>query len=142
MVGEGPERQSSHALSVELGVHNEVLYLGTQDYMENLLGCADIFLLPSTEESFGLAALEAMSCRTAVIATQVGGIPEVVDHNENGFLHPVGDVEGMAQNAVKLLSNPDLERFKESARQKAISHFDTQIIVPQYEKYYYEILNS
>ena len=142
MVGEGPERQTSHALSVELGVHNEVHYLGTQDYMENLLGCADIFLLPSTEESFGLAALEAMSCRTAVIATQVGGVPEVVDHNENGFLHPVGDVEGMAQNAVKLLLNPDLERFKESARQKAISHFDTQLIVPQYEKYYFEILNS
>jgi L-malate glycosyltransferase len=143
MVGEGPERQSSHALTMELGVHNEVLYLGTQDFMENLLGCADLFLLPSSEESFGLAALEALSCGTPVIATHIGGIPEVVDHQVNGFLHKVGDVEAMAHDAVSLLADPEkMARFEKAAREKAVSHFDAQLIIPQYEKYYYEILNS
>jgi L-malate glycosyltransferase len=143
LVGEGPERQSSHALSIELGVHNEVLYLGTQDYMENLLGCADLFLLPSSEESFGLAALEALSCRTPVIGTHIGGIPEVIDHGVNGFLHDIGDVQAMAQDVIRLFQDDDeMRRFQQAARRTAVERFDTQLIVPQYEDYYRAILNQ
>jgi N-acetyl-alpha-D-glucosaminyl L-malate synthase BshA len=143
MVGEGPDRQTSHALSIELGVNNEVLYLGTQDYMENLLGCADVFLLPSSEESFGLAALEALSCRTPVIGTRVGGVPEVISHGENGYLHQVGDVEAMGHDIVRLFKDKDkMRRFQEAARQTAVDRFDTQLIVPQYEQFYLEILNG
>ena len=141
LIGEGPDRIASHDLAIQLGVHDDVLYLGTQDYIENLLGCADLFLNPSSEESFGLAVLEAMSCRTPVIATNIGGLPEVVDHNINGFLHDVGDVEGMAQSALELLSNPEMmESFKDEARQKATSAFDVHLIIPEYEELYSSLL--
>ncbi|HPG40489.1 MAG TPA: N-acetyl-alpha-D-glucosaminyl L-malate synthase BshA [bacterium] len=143
LVGEGPERQTAHDLAVELGVHDDVLFLGTQDYIENLLGCADVFLLPSSEESFGLAALEAMSCETPVVGSTVGGIPEVVDHNLNGFLHPVGDVEAMSNSIVELLTNDGMIRdFKHEARKKAVTVFESSLLVPEYEKYYLKILNS
>ena len=114
LVGEGPDRQASHEKSIELGVHDDVIYLGLQHYIENLLGCADIFLIPSGEESFGLAALEAMACKTPVIGSEIGGIPEVVDHGINGFLHPLDDVDAMAESALKLLQNEEkLKAFKE-----------------------------
>lgn len=143
LVGEGPERQTAHDLAVELGVHDDVLFLGTQDYIENLLGCADVFLLPSSEESFGLAALEALSCETPVVGSTVGGIPEVVDHNINGFLHPVGDVEAMANSVIELLTNDGMLRdFKQHARNKAVQVFDSALLVPEYEKFYLQILNS
>ncbi|MBN1999866.1 N-acetyl-alpha-D-glucosaminyl L-malate synthase BshA [candidate division KSB1 bacterium] len=143
LVGEGPELQSTHQLVMELGISDDVLFLGTQHYMENILGCADLFLLPSDEESFGLAALEAMSCKTPVIGTQIGGITEVVDHGINGFLHPVGDIDGMAASAYKLLSNDNmLKKFKDAARLKAETAFDMQLIIPQYLEYYKKILQQ
>ena len=142
LVGEGPERQASQELARDLGVAKDVLYLGTQDYIENLLGCTDLFLLPSGEESFGLAALEAMSCETPVIGSNAGGIPEVVDHGVNGFLHKVGDVNAMADSAIELLSDPEkLIKFKKAAREKAIDAFDTPKIIPQYEEFYSSILS-
>lgn len=141
LVGEGPDRQASHDLAQELGVLKDVLYLGTQDYIENLLGCADLFLIPSGEESFGLAALEAMSCKTPVIGSNIGGLPEVVDNNINGFLHPLGDVEGMANSALELLTNDGLmQSFREEARKKAIQAFAAEKIIPRYEEFYREIL--
>ncbi len=141
LVGEGPERQASQELAKELGVIEDVLYLGTQDYIENLLGCADLFLLPSSEESFGLAALEAMSCETPVVGSNVGGIPEVVDHGINGYLHDVGDIDAMADSIIGLLSDDvKLLKFKREARAKAVDVFDTQKIIPQYEAYYQEII--
>ena len=143
LVGEGPERQKASDLAMELGVQDHVIYLGTQDYIENLLGCADLFLLPSEEESFGLAALEAMSCQTPVIATHIGGLPEVVDHGENGYLYAVGDSKAMAAGALDLLSNDELmTSFKQNARKKAIEVFEQQSIIPQYESYYQTILES
>ncbi len=141
LVGEGPERQASQELAKELGVIEDVLYLGTQDYIENLLGCADLFLLPSSEESFGLAALEAMSCETPVVGSNAGGIPEVVDHGVNGYLHDVGDIDAMANSMIDLLSDDvKLLKFKQEARAKAVDVFDTQKIIPQYEAYYQEII--
>jgi len=143
LAGEGPDRQESHECAVELGVHDHVIYLGTQDYIENLLGCADLFLLPSSEESFGLAALESMSCMTPVIASDIGGLPEVISHGEDGFLLPVGDVDGMAAAAVSLLQDTQrMADFKIRARQKAISLFDMHTIVPQYEQYYKQLLSQ
>ena len=143
LVGEGPDRQVSHDLAIELGVHDDIIYLGTQHYMENLLGCADIFLIPSAEESFGLAALEAMSCKTPVIGSQIGGLGEVIDNNINGFLHPLGDVDTMADSALELLTNDGLmQSFKEEARNKAIDAFDANKIIPLYEAYYEEVLDQ
>ncbi len=142
LIGEGPDHKSSHDLAREYHMQEKVIYLGTQDYIENLLACADLFLLPSSEESFGLAALEALSSKTPVIGTRIGGLPEVVDHNVNGLLYPVGDIDGMASGALDLLSNDSLyESFQQEARQKAISDFHYEKIVPQYEKYYEQVLN-
>ncbi|NLP09174.1 N-acetyl-alpha-D-glucosaminyl L-malate synthase BshA [bacterium] len=143
LAGEGPDRQESHEWAVKLGVHDHVLYLGTQDYIENLLGCVDLFLLPSSEESFGLAALEAMSCRTPVIASNVGGLPEVVSHGVDGYLFPMGDVEAMAQAAVSLLQDPQrLAEFRNRAREKAVTRFEMHQIVPQYERLYEQTLRQ
>jgi L-malate glycosyltransferase len=143
LAGEGPDRQESHDLSIKLGVHDYVVYLGTQDYIENLLGCADLFLLPSSEESFGLAALEAMSCGTPVVATNIGGLPEVVDDGRDGYLRPVGDTDAMAAAAVELLSDPiKMAQFKLHAREKAQKEFDVHKIIPAYESYYQQVLDS
>jgi L-malate glycosyltransferase len=141
LIGEGPDRQASHDRAIELGVHDDVIYLGLQHYIENLLGCADLFLIPSGEESFGLAALEAMACKTPVIGSQIGGIPEVVDHGINGFLHPLDDVDAMAESALKLLQNEEeLKAFKEKAREKALDAFHINKIIPQYEAYYQQVI--
>jgi len=128
-------------MAVELGVQKDVLFLGTQDFIENLLGCADVFLLPSSEESFGLAALEALSCETPVVGSNVGGIPEVVAHNINGFLHDVGDVDSMANSIIELFTNDGmLQDFKSEARKAAVEKFDSHIVMPEYEKYYRKVL--
>lgn len=143
LIGEGPDRQASHDRAQELGILQDVIYMGTQHYIENLLGCADLFLIPSGEESFGLAALEAMSCETPVIGSQIGGIPEVVDHNINGFLHPLGDVNAMAESALELLTNETLlQEFKGEARKKAVNNFNSNAIIPQYESFYKSVLET
>ncbi|MFB3897608.1 MAG: N-acetyl-alpha-D-glucosaminyl L-malate synthase BshA [bacterium] len=126
----------------ELEVDEHIICLGQQGNIENLLPIADLFLLPSEQESFGLAALEAMSCGVPVIATNIGGIPEVVIENETGYLSRLGDVEEMAKNAISLLTNPKrLEQFRQQARNQAKSNFDSNQIIPQYEQYYQQILN-
>ncbi|MBN1541449.1 N-acetyl-alpha-D-glucosaminyl L-malate synthase BshA [candidate division KSB1 bacterium] len=143
LVGDGPDRQTAVDLARKLDVQEHVIYLGTQDYIENLLGCADLFLLPSEEESFGLAALEAMSSRTPVIASDIGGLPEVVENGKTGFLLPAGDIDGMAQAAIRLLMNPaQLREFGENGRKAALEYFEQDLIIPQYESYYQEILGS
>jgi N-acetyl-alpha-D-glucosaminyl L-malate synthase BshA len=142
LVGEGPDRQKAHEFAKKLNVHDHVLFLGTQEYVENLLGCADIFLIPSEEESFGLAALEAMSCKTAVVGSNIGGIPEVIDHNVNGFLHPPGDTKAMAESVLDLLTNQALlESFKNAAREKAIEAFEMNKIIPIYEDFYNQVMS-
>jgi glycosyltransferase involved in cell wall biosynthesis len=116
MVGDGPELPAAEERARELGVEDSTNFLGAQEYLEDLLPLADLFLLPSEHESFGLAALEAMSAGVGVIATSVGGAPEVIRHGENGFLHAPDDVDGMAESIRGVLRDPDrLRRIYEEA---------------------------
>ncbi len=140
LIGDGQDRPQALHLARCLGVEADVVFLGKQDDVESLLSIADLFLLPSQEEAFGLAALEAMSCAVPVIATAVGGIPEVVEDGKTGFLLSPGDVEGMARACLALLGDQSRHaEFRQAARQRAVAHFDTSLIVPQYEAYYQEI---
>ncbi|MCZ6878530.1 MAG: N-acetyl-alpha-D-glucosaminyl L-malate synthase BshA, partial [Acidobacteria bacterium] len=143
LVGEGPERLFVQQLVKELKLSQDVSFLGEQDDIGQLLSCTDLFLLPSEQESFGLVALEAMSCGVPVIGTSIGGLPEVVVDGETGFLLPVGDVSGMAKKALELLSQAErYAAFQKRARERVASSFDSQLIIPQYEAFYEEVLNE
>jgi N-acetyl-alpha-D-glucosaminyl L-malate synthase BshA len=143
LVGEGPERLFVQQLVKELHLTQQVHFLGEQDYLESLLSCADLFVLPSEQESFGLVALEAMSCEVPVLGTQIGGLPEVVMHDQTGYLFPVGEIQQMAETAIELLSDPlKLARFRKNARSWAVEHFDSETIIPQYERFYEEVLRT
>ncbi len=140
LVGEGPERLFIQQLVKEMKLREDVLFLGEVDYIEEVLRCADIFLLPSEQESFGLAALEAMNCGVPVIGAHTGGVPEVVVHGETGFLFPVGEINAMSQAAIALLSDHDrFRRFVDASRQRA-RQFDIVKIMPEWESYYREVL--
>ncbi len=143
MVGDGPDRPRAQELAESLGVGQDVLFLGKHAAVEELLSCADLFLLPSVSESFGLAALEAMACGTPVIGYRAGGLPEVVEDGVNGFLLPVEDVQGMAEAGIRLLADPELHaRFREAARRTAVERFSTDQVVPRYESYYRSVLEQ
>lgn len=143
LIGDGPERIFIQQLVKELKLGDHVYFLGEQDHLEPLFFCADLFLLPSEQESFGLTALEAMACGVPVICAETGGLPEVISHGETGFLFPVGEIRKMAENAVDLLRNPERhELFKNQARRRASQCFNADQIIPQYEAYYEEILKS
>jgi L-malate glycosyltransferase len=143
LIGDGPDRPEALYVARSLGVESDVLFLGKQDDVAALLAVADLFLLPSQQEAFGLAALEALSCGVPVIATAVGGLPEVVEDGKSGFLLPVGDVAGMAAAALALLTDPPRHRaFREAARSRAVSQFDTALVVPQYEAYYRQVASQ
>jgi N-acetyl-alpha-D-glucosaminyl L-malate synthase BshA len=136
MVGDGPERHAAEELCRQLGVDEQVRFLGKQEQMEDILAVSDVFLLPSEYESFGLAALEAMAARVVVISSNAGGLAEINIPGETGFLAEVGDTEAMSNYAIQLLSNPDyLAGMKEKAFQQACT-FDISNIIPQYEKLY------
>lgn len=142
LIGDGPERPALEAMCREMGLCDEVRFLGKQEAVEELLAISDLFLIPSGSESFGLAALEAMACQVPVISSNVGGLPEVNIHGETGFLSDIGNVEEMAQHAIDLLSNEDLlHRFRENALRQA-RRFDIEHILPEYEAYYEEILQK
>ena len=137
LVGEGPERLFVQQLVKELKLSKDVVFLGEQDFIEEILRCADLFLLPSEQESFGLAALEAHASGVPVIATTTGGVPEVVVEGETGFLAGVGSIDEMSQKALSLLRNPErLARFKSNARALATERFDSNLIIPKYESLY------
>jgi len=140
LVGEGPERLFIQQLVKELKLRDDVLFLGEVDYIEQILRCADLFLLPSEQESFGLVALEAMNCGVPVIAAHTGGLPEVIVHDETGFLFPVGEINAMAQAAIDLLRDGQKHRrFAGAARQRA-RQFAIDSIMPEWEGYYQEIM--
>jgi N-acetyl-alpha-D-glucosaminyl L-malate synthase BshA len=140
LIGDGQDRSAAMELAETLGVERDIVFLGKQDDVESLLAIADLFLLPSEEEAFGLAALEAQSCGVPVVASAVGGLPEVVEDGKTGYLLPLGDVHGMARAALGLLTDSTRHaEFREAARQRAVAHFDTTLVVPQYEAYYQEI---
>jgi N-acetyl-alpha-D-glucosaminyl L-malate synthase BshA len=143
MVGEGPERASAQALARRLGIEDRVRFLGRQDRIEEVVGMSDVFLLPSELESFGLSALEAMACGVPVVGSDAGGLPEVVQHTETGFLLPVGDIDGMAARTLEILK--DQARWQamgQAARRRAASLFSADRVVTQYERYYEKILGS
>jgi N-acetyl-alpha-D-glucosaminyl L-malate synthase BshA len=141
LVGDGPERSYAEQYCREHKLMKNVLFLGKQDNVPDIMACASVLLLPSELESFGLVALEAMSCEVPVIATNVGGLPEVVVPGETGFLAPLGDTEVMADYALQIVRNPGLkEKMGKAGRKRAIEIFGKDRIVPQYEKYYESIL--
>jgi L-malate glycosyltransferase len=141
MVGDGPDMGEAVQRARTLGVADDVLFLGEQDQVFPLLSISDLFLLPSAQESFGLAALEAMACEVPVIASRVGGLPEVIAHDENGFLHAPDDLDGMARSGVMLLTDERLHRRVAGAARRTVhQRFCDVKIVPVYEAYYQEIL--
>lgn len=143
MAGEGPERASAQALARRLGLQDRVRFMGRQDHIEDILSMADVFLLPSELESFGLSALEAMAAGVPVVGSDAGGLPEVVKHAETGFLLPVGDVEGMAARTVEILKDEEHQRgLGQAGRRRAAALFGADRIVTQYEKYYEKVLGS
>ena len=140
MVGDGPDRVPAGTLAQELGVENRVVFVGKQLFVAPWLAIADLSLLPSEMEGFGLAALEAAACGVPTIASNVGGLREVIEPESNGFLVPVGDVDAMAAAALSLFRNQERERaFGEAARQAAETRYSASLIIPQYEAYYEEI---
>jgi N-acetyl-alpha-D-glucosaminyl L-malate synthase BshA len=143
MVGEGPERASAQALARRLGVHDRVKFLGRHDRIEEIMSLADVFLLPSELESFGLSALEAMAAGVPVVGSDAGGLPEVVKHAETGFLLPVGDIEGMAARTIEILKDDEHRRcLGQAARARAASLFNADRIVTQYERLYERTLGQ
>jgi N-acetyl-alpha-D-glucosaminyl L-malate synthase BshA len=143
MAGDGPDRGPAERLARELGVHRAVTFLGKQDHVERLFPKADVLLLPSELEAFGLAALEAMACGVPPVATRAGGVPELITHGVDGFVEPVGDIDAQAARVVELLSDQALyARVAASARHTAETRFSTASIIPQYEEYYQEVLDG
>lgn len=141
LIGDGPDRSVAEWLAVQKGIHDDVLFLGKQDQIQEKLAIADIMLLPSELESFGLAALEAMACEVVPIATRAGGVPEVIDHGKNGYLADVGDVDTMARYAIELLRDePRMREIGKQARAAAMERFCSTKIVKQYEDYYRRVL--
>jgi len=127
--------------AVQKGIHDDVLFLGKQDQIYDKLAVADIMLMPSELESFGLAALEAMACEVVPIATRAGGVPEVIEHGKSGYLADVGDVDTMARYAIELLRDDKLLReMAVQARATALERFCSTKIVKQYEDFYRRVL--
>jgi len=143
LIGDGPQLRETRQLVGDLNLSDKVNFLGEQDQLEPLLSCADLFLLPSEQESFGLTALEAMSCGVPVIATDIGGLPELVVHGETGYLFPIGETESMAEAAIALLGDHEQhDRFRCRARDRAVQGFAANQIIPQYEAFYEEVLRG
>ena len=143
LIGDGPDRSTAEYLARKLKVADRIHFLGKQDNVNELLPLADLMLMPSEMESFGLAALEAMACRVPAIATRVGGVPELIEDNVNGLLFDIGDTDGMAKAAIDLLQDPTrLEFMRRAARQTAQDHFCATTIIARYESYYRHILSQ
>ena len=143
MVGDGPERGACVYRAEQLGLNGNVEFVGKQANISDYLGIADVFLLPSELESFGLAALEASACEAPVVSTRIGGIPEVVDDGESGYLSNVGDVDKMAADTLRLLNDDDLRRaLGQKGRELAVQRYSTEKIIPQYIAYYEKIVSK
>jgi N-acetyl-alpha-D-glucosaminyl L-malate synthase BshA len=142
LVGDGPDRPRALKRAADLGVQDHVRFLGKYASVEEILSCADLFLLPSETESFGLAALEAMACGAPVVSTHAGGLPEVVDHGSTGFLFDVGAVDEMAAAGVRLLTDEPLhESISRAARAVAVERFSVESVVPLYEAFYRQVID-
>jgi N-acetyl-alpha-D-glucosaminyl L-malate synthase BshA len=143
MIGDGPDRSAAEWIAHRKGIQDRVHFLGKQSSVSEILPLADLLLMPSEQESFGLVALEAMACRVPTIATRVGGVPELIEDGINGRLFPVGDVEGMAEGALELLRDSDsYSAMAEAARRTAQSRYCASKILPLYESFYRRILDG
>jgi len=141
LVGDGPELSTAYRLGRELGVADRTHILGAQELVIPLLSSADLFLLPSAQESFGLAALEAMACEVPVVASNVGGLPEVIEHGVSGFLHPPEDIEAMTESGIKLLSDAAVHAsVTRAAVARVRREFCEEKIVPMYERAYERVI--
>jgi L-malate glycosyltransferase len=143
MVGDGPERGNAEYLARNYGIEKKVHFLGKRDNIEELIGCADLLLLPSDNESFGLVALEAMACEVPVVVSRVGGLPEVVEEGEVGFLVEPYHVDEMARCAVEILGSEERRReMGKKARLLAKKRFCASKIIPQYERFYEKVISA
>ena len=143
LVGDGPEAPNVLSLAEQMGLKEKTIFLGGQDMVESVLCKADLFLLPSASEAFGLAALEALACGVPVVGSIVGGLPELVINGEVGYLEPIGDVEAMAQRSIEILSDDELRQsMSKNARRLTVEKFDTRDIVKEYYRFYEEVLKN
>lgn len=142
LIGDGPERSQCELLARELGLQDGVRFFGKQIDFVNILSIADLFLMPSQSESFGLSALEAMACEVPVISSSVGGLPELQVHGETGFIAEFGDIDRMARYAIDLLTNPVKHKSFALAARKRAMDFEADKIVSLYEQYYQRILSA
>lgn len=142
LIGDGPDRGRAQAIAEEEGIASRVVFLGKQESVAELLACADLLLLPSETESFGLAALEGMACGVPVVATAVGGVGEVVAHGETGYLAPVGAIDEMAAAGIELLADIDRWRSASRAAREAAEAFGADAVVERYESYYRKVLTK
>lgn len=141
LVGDGPDRAACEHRARELGVYDDVRFLGKQEPVEEILSIADIFLMPSGSETFGLAALEAMACGVPVVASNIGGLPELVIDGETGCLCELGDIDAYTAACDRLLNDAELHsRMAKASRNRAIELFDESIIIPKYESYYEQVI--
>jgi N-acetyl-alpha-D-glucosaminyl L-malate synthase BshA len=141
LVGDGPDRSSAEWLAHDLKINDRVHFLGKQDRVHELLALADLMVMPSSLESFGLAALEAMACKVPTIATRVGGVPELIEDGKTGLLFPVGNVEEMAAGAISLLKDRTrFEAMRDAARKDAQKRFCASLVLPRYVKFYDQVL--
>jgi L-malate glycosyltransferase len=143
LVGDGPDRSAAEWLARDSHIQDKIRFLGKQEQVHELLPLADLLLMPSELESFGLVALEAMACKVPSIATRVGGVPELIDDGETGLLYAVGDVSGMAQGALGLLNDEArMQAMRDAGRKAAQSRFCATLVVPQYIRYYESIIGN
>jgi N-acetyl-alpha-D-glucosaminyl L-malate synthase BshA len=143
LVGDGPDRSAAEWLVRDLGIQARVHFLGKLESVNEVLPLADILLMPSELESFGLAALEAMACKVPSVATRVGGVPELIDDGITGLLYPVGDIDAMAHGVLSLLKDRDrLEAMREAGRKTAQKRFCSTLVVPHYVRYYEQVLGT
>jgi N-acetyl-alpha-D-glucosaminyl L-malate synthase BshA len=143
LIGDGPDRSAAEWLAHDLGIQAKVHFMGKLERIHEVLPLADILLMPSELESFGLAALEAMACNVPSIATRVGGVPELIDDGVTGLLYPVGDIEGMSLGALGLLKDRErLNAMREAGRKTAQKRFCSSLVVPHYVRYYESVLSD
>ena len=142
LVGDGPDRVKAEELARELDVYHEIRFLGKQEPVEEILSIADLFLMPSGSETFGLAALEAMACGVPVVSSDIGGLPELNIHGETGFLCPLADIDGMTNASQQILTNPELHAKMSRAALARAETFDLERIVPHYERYYQQVMDE
>jgi N-acetyl-alpha-D-glucosaminyl L-malate synthase BshA len=143
MAGDGPDRGSAERLARELGVEHDVTFLGKQDHVERLIPKAHVLLMPSELEAFGLAALEAMACGLVPVATDAGGVPELITNGHDGFLEAVGDIGAEAGRVIQLLNDDSLyERMSAAARKTAVERFSSALLIPRYEAHYQNVVGN